>query len=123
VHGPAIEAERAVIRAGMAALEGRTQEALAGYRIANAAWHALDLPWDEALTAIDMARLIGPDDPDVQNAAASGQEILARLGARPFLSQLDAQRAGGVSASRSAADDAGHGSEAETAEASATRST
>ena len=90
VHGPAIDASLAAFEAGIAGLEGRVADALAGYRTANAAWRAIDLPWDQALTAIDMAHVLGPAVPDVRAAAGDAREILARLGARPFLAQLDA---------------------------------
>ena len=90
VHGPAVEADRSAIRAGIAALEGRLPEAVSAYRTTIAAWQSLDLPWDEALTVIEMAQLLGPALPEVQAAAAVAREILLRLGARPFLAQLDA---------------------------------
>ena len=46
--------------------------------------------WDEALCAIDMATVLDPDDPEVRAAADAGRVILTRLGATPFLAQLDA---------------------------------
>ena len=69
VHGPALEADRTTIRAGIAALEGRTADALALYREALRAWRDLGLAWDEALCAIDMAMLLDPAEPEVQAAA------------------------------------------------------
>jgi hypothetical protein len=89
IHGPAIEADRTVLRAGLAALAGRTTEALAGYRDALRSWRDLGLPWDEALAGIDMAMLLDPADPDVAAAVESSRAILERLGARPFLERLD----------------------------------
>ena len=88
----AIEADRSAIRAGIAALEGRRPDALSGYRTTIAAWQALDLPWDEALTVLEMAQLLGPAVPEVQAAAGAAREILVRLGARPFIAQLDGAR-------------------------------
>ncbi|MDH2904011.1 MAG: adenylate/guanylate cyclase domain-containing protein [Actinomycetota bacterium] len=90
LHGPSVEADRMTIEAGLAALEGRTQESLALYQSALQKWRDIDLPWDEALTAIDMATLLGPGEADVRMAAATGREILMRLGAMPFLERLDA---------------------------------
>jgi hypothetical protein len=90
IHGAAIDNVRATLRAGITALEGRTAEALAGYRAANAAWRSLDLPWDGALTAIDMAHVLDRGLPEVRAAAAEARQILARIGARPFLGQLEA---------------------------------
>ncbi len=103
IHGPAIEADRTVLRAGLAALAGRTAEALAGYRDALRRWRDLSLPWDEALAGIDMAMLLDPADPDVAAAVESSRAILERLGARPFLERLDrAQQVGGRPAARRA---------------------
>ena len=90
LHGPAIEADRITIRAGIAALEGRIIDALGLYREALRAWRDLGLAWDEALCAIDMAQLIGPGDPEVREAAAAAREILVRLEAAPFIERLDA---------------------------------
>jgi len=90
VHGPAIEADRTTIRAGLAALEGRPVDALASYRDVIRAWRDLGLAWDEALTGIDMATLLDPAEPEVRAAAESAREILVRLGAAPFVARLDA---------------------------------
>jgi class 3 adenylate cyclase/tetratricopeptide (TPR) repeat protein len=88
-HGPAVEADRVTIRAGIAALEGRSSEALATYREAMGAWRTLGLAWDEALCGIDMATLLDPVDPEVRVAAEAAREILVRLGATPFLERLE----------------------------------
>lgn len=90
VHGPVVEVRRTTMRAGVAALDGRTADALALYRDALRAWRDLRLPWDEALTAIDMATLLDSSEPEVRAAAGSAREILVRLGAKPFLARLDA---------------------------------
>jgi hypothetical protein len=47
----------------------------------------------EALTAIDMATLLDPGEPEVRAAANRAREILAGLGARPFLNRLEAAMA------------------------------
>ena len=78
-----------MLRAGLAALDGRTAEALAGYRDALRRWRDLGLPWDEALAGVDMAMLLDPADPDVAEAITSSRAVLERLGARPFLARLD----------------------------------
>jgi tetratricopeptide (TPR) repeat protein len=89
-RGAALDADRTSLRAGVAALEGRSAEALALYRDALRSWRDLGLAWDEALTAIDMATLLDPSEPEVRAAADSAREILTRLGARPFLARLEA---------------------------------
>ena len=93
-HGPALEANRVTLRAGIAALEGHTADALALYRDALRAWRDLGLPWDEALCAIDMATLLDPGEREVREAAEAARETLARLGAKPFLERLEAAMAG-----------------------------
>ena len=92
-HGPAIETGRATIRAGIAALEGRSADAFALYRDALREWRDLGLAWDEALCGLDMATLLDPADPEVRAAADAAREILVRLEAVPFLARLDAAMA------------------------------
>ena len=92
-HGPAIEADRRMIRAGLAALEGRPADALSLYREALPAWRDLGLAWDEALCGLDMATLLDPADPEVRAAAEAAREILVRLEAAPFIARLDAAMA------------------------------
>lgn len=98
VHGGVVEVRRMTIRAGLAALEGRTADALPLYREALRGWRDLGLPWDEALTGIDMATLLEPSEPEVRTTAESAREILIRLGAKPFLQRLDAAMARSTSA-------------------------
>jgi class 3 adenylate cyclase/tetratricopeptide (TPR) repeat protein len=90
IHGPAVEADRRTIRAGIAALEGRSVEALSLYREALRAWRDLGLVWDEALCGLDMAILLDPAEPEVRAAAESSREILSGLEAAPFLARLEA---------------------------------
>ena len=89
VHGRVVEIRRLTIRAGLVALDGRVADALARYGDALRGWRELRLPWDEALTIIDMATLVDPTQPEVQAAAESAREILFRLRASPFLARLD----------------------------------
>ncbi len=89
-HGPAIDAGAASIQAGLAALDRRPADALALYRDAIRRFRAMGAPLDEAFTAIEMATLLDPTEPEVRAAAASAREILTRLGARPFVARLDA---------------------------------
>lgn len=90
LHGPAIEADRVTLRAGVAALDGRSADALALYRNALQAWRDLGLAWDEALCGVDMATLLDPADPEVRAAADAARDILVRLEAAPFVARLDA---------------------------------
>jgi hypothetical protein len=90
VHGPAIDADRKTVQAGIAALEDRPAEAIPLYREALRAWRDLGLAWDEALCGLDMATLLDPSEPEVRAAAESAREMLVRLGAKPFIARLDA---------------------------------
>jgi len=99
VHGPSVEADRSTIRAGIAAIEGRTGEALALYREAIRAWRDLGLAWDKALCGLDAALLLGANEPDARQIADSTREILVRLEATPLIERLDTALAG-VQASR-----------------------
>jgi len=89
ISGPALAADVETILAGCAALEGDGQAAIAGYRTAMAEWRELGLAWEEALCGLDMAILLDPADPAVRAAAETAREILTRLGATPFLEQLE----------------------------------
>jgi hypothetical protein len=88
-RGRAIEANGTTIRAGLAALEGRPRDALDLYRAAVGTWRDLGTVWDEALCAIEMVSLLGPEEPEVLAAAQRAREILVRLGAQPFSERLD----------------------------------
>jgi hypothetical protein len=89
-YGPVAEARRATLAAGIAAVEGRTNEALSLYRVALGGWRATHSVWDEALTGLDMALVLAPAGPEVAAAADSSRQTFERLGARPYLEMLDA---------------------------------
>ena len=74
VHGPVIEIHRATLRAGLAASDGRGAEALGLYRDVLRGLRDLGLPWDEALTAIDMATVLDP----IRGRGAGGRRGCAR---------------------------------------------
>jgi class 3 adenylate cyclase/tetratricopeptide (TPR) repeat protein len=95
-RGQATELDRVTLRAGVAALEGRRADAVAGYREALRGWRQLGLAFDEALAVVDLALLLAPTERDMAEAPAAVQmarETFARLGARPLLARLDEVRA------------------------------
>jgi tetratricopeptide (TPR) repeat protein len=96
--GRAIEAGYDEMAAGIAALEGRAAEALGIYRRVLRDWHELGLPWDEALTGLEMAMFLDPTDTEVQHAAETARTTFVELGAKPFLALLDEAVAGGLAA-------------------------
>jgi tetratricopeptide (TPR) repeat protein len=89
-HGPVVEVRRTNLRAAVAALEGRSREAVALYKEAVTAWRDLKVVWEEALTGLDMATVLDQSDPVVQTAIRSTRDIFTRLGARPYLARLEA---------------------------------
>jgi class 3 adenylate cyclase/tetratricopeptide (TPR) repeat protein len=89
-RGRAIDNERASLRAGVAALDGRVEEARSSFGEVMQAWRDLGCVWDEAVTALEMATTLDPSLPDVREAVASARETFMRLGARPMVEKLDA---------------------------------
>ncbi len=96
VHGPWLDARRISIRAGLAALDGRTADALGSYADAQRRFRDLGVALDEALTAIEMATLLDPTLPEVRAAADAARDFLERVRARPFLDRLEAAMARGA---------------------------
>jgi len=91
--GPALEVDRLVARAGVAALNGRGGEALAAYREGLRGYRALGLAFDEAVAVVDLATVLPAperDAPEVTAAIEGARETLTRLGAAPILARLEA---------------------------------
>jgi hypothetical protein len=92
MRGEAVGLDRASLRAGIAALEGRRADAIAGYREALRGWAALGTAFDEALAVIDLATLLAPTDremPEAYGAIDAARETLVRLRGQPFLDRLN----------------------------------
>jgi len=90
LHTPALELHRGRLRAGIAALEGRSSDAARGYRDALQGMLDLGLAWDHALATVEMAVVMGHSDPVVGAAVAIARPVLERARAAPFLARLDA---------------------------------
>jgi hypothetical protein len=110
--GPVLEADKTRIAAGIAALEGRSVEALAGFRDALRAYQQLGVAFDEAAAVVDMAILLPSealDAPDAVAAVSAARVTLTRLGAAPYLARLEqalsAERTGGHAPATAAAPD------------------
>ena len=88
-RGRAIDAERATIRAGLAALAGDRTAALAHYRAAATAYRDLGLAFDEALLGLEAARILGVVDSEVAGWAETARATFERLGAAPLLAALE----------------------------------
>jgi tetratricopeptide (TPR) repeat protein len=89
-RGRILALDRRLLRAGLAALDGRRVEALREGQTAIAEYERLGLPWRQALGILMLVSTLGPGEPEVRALAVPGREILVRLGARPFLERLDA---------------------------------
>ena len=90
-RGMAVELDMATIRAGIAALEGRSAEALAAYREVLKGWRQAGLAFDEALAVTDMVTLLPPNElssAEVQTALGWARATLERLSAMPILARL-----------------------------------
>jgi hypothetical protein len=88
LRGRWIDAARHTVEAGLAALEGRVDDAAAGYDDCLEMWSALDLPLDRAMTLVDAALLLPLEllpPGDVERTL----EYLRQLGARPLLGRLE----------------------------------
>ena len=84
------EIERIAARAGIAALEGRRDDAVAGYRDALDRYRAIGQDLDLAFTGLDFVLTVGADHPASRSAAEMSRVIFERIRARPYLERLDA---------------------------------
>ena len=87
-RGSWMAAVRLTAEAGLAALEGRPEQAVDCYQGAIEAWRALDVTLDLALCELDLALLLGPDSP-ASSAAKEARDIFTQLGAASYLDRLD----------------------------------
>ena len=81
-------AARAEMEAGLAALDGRLDQAGDLYPVAIDAWRTLNGNLDVVLTELELVHLLGSD----HSAAAGGEEakyIFTQLGAVPYLAKLE----------------------------------
>jgi class 3 adenylate cyclase/predicted ATPase len=99
-RGRAIDADRAVIRAGLAAIAGDGPVALAGYRAAKAAHHELGLAWDEALDAVSAGLRLGAANEEVRGWLEDALLTFRRLRVKPLGGLVEALLAGGAGPDR-----------------------
>jgi tetratricopeptide (TPR) repeat protein len=89
-HSPMAELHRRAVRAGLAALEGQGAAALRAYRDVLEELLVLGRAWDHAILTVQMAAMIGPSEPGLVAATATGRAALERMGLKLFLERLDA---------------------------------
>jgi hypothetical protein len=90
IHGRLSDLDLRLLRAGLAALDGRPAEAVREAHAVIGECGRLGLPWRQALGAMMLVATVGVGDAQVRALAESAREILARLGAKPFLERLEA---------------------------------
>ena len=86
-----LDADRARIAAGIAALEGQGADALAGFIDAIRAYEQLGLSFEAAAAVVDMVVVLpaAVASPPAAEAIATARATLTRLGAAPFLARLE----------------------------------
>jgi tetratricopeptide (TPR) repeat protein len=89
VHSKEADAARSGMGAGIAALEGRRDEAVAKYSTALPLWEELNVLFDGALVGVEMARTLSTEEPVVQTALAKSRATFESLGATPFVELAD----------------------------------
>ena len=91
LRGRWIDAVRRTAEAGLAALEDRREDAIAGYERALSDWRALGAPLDQAFCAADMAHVL-PDEELTNDALAESTAFLAGIGAVSLLERIESAR-------------------------------
>jgi class 3 adenylate cyclase/tetratricopeptide (TPR) repeat protein len=89
IPGSMTHAISAVLKACVASLEGRRSEAIAMGTHARTELKALGAEFELALADLDLARFVGPDSPEGEEAADEARAIFTRLRALPLLERLD----------------------------------
>jgi hypothetical protein len=91
-------ASRRLVEAGIAALEGRRDEAVSGFRTSFEWYRDNELWWFLGEAEIMAAHALGPNDPETEVMLAESRAIWERLEAVRFLEQIDALEARSTSA-------------------------
>jgi hypothetical protein len=79
----------ATLRAGVAALEGRNQDAVIAYQEAARTWRERGWLPGLAYNQLEAAMLLGADEPLSTIAAKEARDVLTRLAAEPLLARLE----------------------------------
>jgi hypothetical protein len=87
--GRLTEINTLTIMAALAALEGRTGDAVRAYLEVVGFWRATEQFFMVAQRGLDFVSAVGADVPEARAAGEEAREIFARLDARPSLERLD----------------------------------
>jgi tetratricopeptide (TPR) repeat protein len=88
-RSPLVTALAREAEAAIAAMDGRTAEAVAAFRDAARRQEDLGNHFGRALCQLTMVTLLGPGVPEVMDAAENARTLFAELGATPFLRLLE----------------------------------
>ena len=116
-RGRAIETDISVIRAGVMAIEGDHDTAMAGFRLAWSRYGDLGLVYDQGVLALVAASTIGAADPEVAGWLGEARTIFEGLKAAPLVAMVDAHAASVWSGRSGVGARAGAAAEADTTEA------
>ena len=87
-HGIFAEAVRLQFAAGVAALEGRRDDAMAAFREARASLERMEQQFAAARVSLDAIILL-PDEPEVRSWSDGARATFDAVRARPYLEKLD----------------------------------
>ena len=85
----ATKASGVAARAGIAALEGRRDEAIGSFVDALRLFRELGFEFEVARVALDFLLLLGPEAPEARSAGEEARATFERLGAKPYLERLE----------------------------------
>ena len=88
LRGRYVAALRRTTEAGLAALEGRTDESAEIYRDAFEQWRNVDSVLDLALSELDLVLVLGTDNTD-SSVAKEARDIFVQIGANAMIDRLD----------------------------------
>ena len=89
LHGRVIDLERRALGAALSAHDGDREGAAREYAAVLSELDEMGLAYKQTHVVLDMALVLGPDDPVVRASVDDGRAILERLGARAFSARLD----------------------------------
>jgi hypothetical protein len=91
--GPIVRLQLGTADAGIAALEGRTDDAVRAYAEVLTGWAALEVHAARAFAGTEFLITVGPDVAEARAAAEEARAVFERLGAQTVLQRLDAAQA------------------------------
>ena len=89
LHGRVLDLERRAMGAALAARDGDREQATREYAAILPELAEMGLNYKQALVVLDMALVLGPDEPVVRASVDDARTILERLGASVFLARLN----------------------------------